>query len=89
MYCRIGIHNIYLKEFFHHISRNEYCFPGFLSPNFAGTNPRGVEITKEALTALVEDEGTKVVRIGWQRIEIKFNSYSRWVDLWREDRDEV
>ncbi|MEO0069078.1 MAG: ThaI family type II restriction endonuclease [candidate division WOR-3 bacterium] len=50
-----------------------------------GTNPRGVEITKEALAMLVEDEGTKFIPINWQRTEIKFNSYKRWVDYWRED----
>ncbi len=54
----------------------------------AGTNPRGVEITKEALTSLVEDTETKVIKINWQRSEIKFNPYKRWVDLWKEDRDE-
>jgi hypothetical protein len=72
------------KRIFDKIGRN-----GYIKLPKAGTNPRGVEITKEALTALVEDEETKVVRIEWQRIEIKFNPYSRWVDLWREDRDEV
>jgi hypothetical protein len=50
-----------------------------------GTNPRGVEITKEALSALVEDTDSKKIEINWQRTEIRFNSYKRWVDLWRED----
>lgn len=53
----------------------------------AGTNPRGVEITKEALVSLVEDSETKVIKINWQRKEIKFNPYKRWVDLWKEERD--
>lgn len=55
----------------------------------AGTNPRGVEITKEALMGLVEDSETKVIKINWQRREIKFNPYKRWVDLWKEDRNEL
>jgi len=55
----------------------------------AGTNPRGVEITKEALMGLVEDSETKVIKINWQRSEIKFNPYKRWVDLWKEDKNEV
>lgn len=50
-----------------------------------GTNPRGVEITKEALSALVTDSGCKRIEINWQRTEIDFNPYKRWVDLWRED----
>jgi len=49
-----------------------------------GTNPRGVEITKEVLLSLVEDSESKNIDIDWQRTEIDFNSYKRWVDLWRE-----
>lgn len=51
----------------------------------AGTNPRGVEITKEALSSLVEDSRSKCIEINWQRKEIDFNPYKRWVDLWEED----
>ena len=51
----------------------------------AGTNPRGVEITKEALSGLVENNESRRIVINWQRTKIEFNSYKRWVDLWRED----
>jgi hypothetical protein len=50
-----------------------------------GTNPRGVEITKEALSSLVKNRESKRIEINWQRIKIEFNTYKRWVDLWRED----
>jgi len=50
-----------------------------------GTNPRGVEITKEVLSRLVKDNESRKIIINWQRTKIKFNSYKRWVDLWRED----
>jgi len=50
-----------------------------------GTNPRGVEITKEALSHLVGDGESKSISIHWKRTKIEFNSYKRWVDLWRED----
>ncbi len=50
-----------------------------------GTNPRGVEITKEALSRLVRDKETKVVEIDWQRSEIDYQPYKRWVDYWREE----
>jgi len=49
-----------------------------------GTNPRGVEITKEALSNLVGDSESRSISINWQRTRIEFNSYKRWVDLWRE-----
>ncbi|MGQ9848207.1 MAG: ThaI family type II restriction endonuclease [Bacteroidales bacterium] len=50
-----------------------------------GTNPRGVEITKEALSSLVEDSMSRRIAINWQKIKVEFNSYKRWVDLWMED----
>lgn len=50
-----------------------------------GTNPRGVEITKEALSSLVEDALSKTIKIHWQRTKIDYNPYKRWVDYWRED----
>jgi hypothetical protein len=50
-----------------------------------GTNPRGVEFTKEALSNLVGDSESRSILINWQRTKIEFNPYKRWVDLWRKD----
>jgi len=50
-----------------------------------GTNPRGVEVTKEALLGLIRDSRTKSIPINWQKTNIEFNSYKRWIDLWKED----
>jgi hypothetical protein len=50
-----------------------------------GTNPRGIEFTKEALSTLVEDSESQSIVINWQRTEMYFNPYKRWVDLWREE----
>lgn len=50
-----------------------------------GTNPRGVEITKQALEAIVTDRESKAIEIYWQRKEIDYNPYQRWVDHWREE----
>jgi len=50
-----------------------------------GTNPRGVEITKEALLGLVNDSEAKNIEINWQRSKIDFNPFKRWVDLWSEE----
>jgi len=50
-----------------------------------GTNPRGVEITKEALEAIVTDKESKAIEIYWQRTKIDYNQYQRWVDYWREE----
>ena len=70
------------KKLFDRIGRKKY-----IKLPKAGTNPRGVEITKEALTGLVEDSDTKVIKINWQRSDIKFNPYSRWIDLWKDEND--
>lgn len=50
-----------------------------------GTNPRGVEITKEALSNLIADKESKGMVINWQKTKIKFNPFKRWIDLWKEN----
>ncbi|OGC75530.1 MAG: hypothetical protein A2145_05470 [candidate division Zixibacteria bacterium RBG_16_40_9] len=59
--------------------------PNYIKLPKPGTNPRGVEITKEALLNLVEDSQTKNIILEWQRTKIDFNPYKRWVDLWKEE----
>jgi len=51
----------------------------------AGTNPRGAEITKEALSNLVADKQCQRIIIEWQKVKIDFNPYKKWVDFWEED----
>jgi hypothetical protein len=51
----------------------------------AGTNPRGIEIQKKALVSLMEDEKSEKIIINWQKSDIKFNAYKRWIDMWKED----
>jgi hypothetical protein len=51
-----------------------------------GTNPRGVEITNEAINKLVEHPSTKKVEIDWSRDDtLEYNSYERWVEHWKEE----
>lgn len=68
------------KRVFERIGRRNY-----IKLPKPGTNPRGVEITKEALSTLIGDSDSKCIIIDWQKREIPFNPYKRWVDLWRED----
>ena len=58
---------------------------GYIKLPKPGTNPRGVEITKEALEAIVTDKECKAIEIYWRRKEIDYNPYQRWVDHWREE----
>lgn len=50
-----------------------------------GTNPRGVEITRESLTALINNENTYSIKLDWQRTKINYNPYKKWIDYWREN----
>ena len=50
-----------------------------------GTNPRGVEISKEALSLLARDNETKVIEIDWKKQDIAYKPYQRWVDYWSEE----
>lgn len=49
-----------------------------------GTNPRGVEITKKALELLATDKDTMFIDINWERREVMYNIYGRWVELWKK-----
>ena len=68
------------KRIFNEIGRENY-----IKLPKAGTNPRGVEITKEALTSLTEDKASRVIRICWQKKEFDYNPYKRWLDYWMEN----
>jgi len=68
------------KRVFDRIGREKY-----IKLPEPGTNPRGVEISKEALSGLVEDEMVKLIEIDWRRTKVDYNPYKRWVDYWRYD----
>jgi hypothetical protein len=57
---------------------------GYIKLPKPGTNPRGVEITREALEAIVTDRESKAIEIYWQITKMDYNPYQRWVDYWRE-----
>jgi dihydroorotase-like cyclic amidohydrolase len=38
----------------------------------------------DALLSLIEDKESKVISINWQRSEVDYNPYKRWVDYWEE-----
>jgi len=67
------------KKVFEKIGRE-----GYIKLPKPGTNPRGVEITKEALEAIATDKDSKAIEIYWRRTKIDYDPYQRWVDHWRE-----
>ncbi|OQB07641.1 MAG: hypothetical protein BWY18_00262 [Candidatus Cloacimonetes bacterium ADurb.Bin211] len=68
------------KSVFDKIGREKY-----IKLPKAGTNPRGIELTGEALDNLFKDQNSKSISIFWYRTEIFYNPYKRWIDLWMED----
>ena len=50
-----------------------------------GTNPRGVEISKDALEILTKDSKVMCIEIEWKRGEVNHGVYDRWIELWREN----
>jgi len=50
-----------------------------------GTNPRGVEYSKEALIRLMRDPQTRSTQIHWQRSKIEYKPYQRWIEYWRTE----
>jgi len=51
----------------------------------AGTNPRGVEVSREALDLLSTHPECYSLRLEWTRKKIAFDPYQRWLDLWKRE----
>ncbi|MCL2556764.1 MAG: ThaI family type II restriction endonuclease [Firmicutes bacterium] len=50
-----------------------------------GTNPRGAEISSEAIDLLLECEDTRVIEIEFIRGEIDYREvYTKWLDAWTD-----
>ncbi len=59
--------------------------PAYMKLPKHGTNPRGIEISKEALSLLLENEDTLSLKINWQRDKTLLKEpalYKRWIELW-------
>lgn len=50
-----------------------------------GTNPRGVEISKRSLSALMSSNKTRSIPIYWSRSKVEYNPYKRWVEYWSKE----
>jgi len=69
-----------LIETLHQIGRERY----FKLPK-AGTNPRGVEISTEALFFLANHPQSLKIPVQWTRKVTEFNPYERWLEYWQKD----
>ena len=51
----------------------------------AGTNPRGVEITANALRELANHHKALHIPVYWSKAVINFQPYQRWLELWEQE----
>jgi hypothetical protein len=51
----------------------------------AGTNPRGVEMSTEALEAITAHPKSIKIPLQWRRKEINYSPYQRWLEFWQKD----
>ena len=58
---------------------------GYIKLPKPGTNPRGIELSKEAMQEMINDNRTNVIDIAWEKVDIDFNPYQKWVDYWNEE----
>jgi len=58
---------------------------GYLKLPRQGTNPRGVEFAKEAMSAMVVSEKTRRIAIRWDVVQPEYDAYQRWIEYWRSD----
>ncbi len=64
---------------------NKYGIEFYFKLPKKGTNPRGVEISNQAITKLVEHSTTKRVDIKWNRDNsVEYNPYDKWVEYWQD-----
>jgi len=50
-----------------------------------GTNPRGVEMTNEAIRQLLNHKNTLSIPINWKKETINYKPYQRWIELWEQE----
>ena len=67
------------EEVFKKIGKDKY----FKLPK-EGTNPRGVEFGKEAISLMIENPKTLRIKIKWDKGDLEYNVYKRWVEYWNE-----
>lgn len=67
------------EEIFRNIGKNKY-----LKLPKEGTNPRGVEFSKEAINLMMENPQTLKIKIRWDKGDLKYDVYKRWVEYWNE-----
>ena len=67
------------QEIFKRLGRERY-----LKMPKAGTNPRGVEFSQDAIRAMTAHRSTLRIQINWKKEASEYDTYKRWIDYWAE-----
>lgn len=59
--------------------------PSYIKLPKAGTNPRGVELSGQALQKLLQHKDTLSILISWKKEIIDFKPFKRWIELWEQE----
>lgn len=51
----------------------------------AGTNPRGVELSGQALQELLQHKDTLSIPINWKKEIVDFKPFKKWIELWEQE----
>jgi hypothetical protein len=68
------------EEALSHLGRQRY-----MTLPKAGNNPRGVEITTEALNIIARHPDSRSITIEWHRLVVDYDPYDRWLEYWKKD----
>lgn len=67
------------QEIFKQMGREKY-----LKLPKPGTNPRGVEYSKEAIKAMLAHKNILRIQIDWKKEVSEYDTFKRWIDYWAE-----
>lgn len=67
------------QEIFKRLGRDRY-----LKMPKAGTNPRGVEFSQDAIRAMAAHRDTLRIQVNWKKEASEYDTYKRWIDCWAE-----
>ena len=66
------------QDVFNKLGRNKY-----LNLPKVGTNPRGIEFSREAISMMLNDKESLKITISWKRDDMNYDVYEKWVDQWK------
>jgi hypothetical protein len=74
-----------IPQFVQERTLNKFGRNKYLKLPKEGTNPRGVEISRSAISEMLNDKDVYHINIVWKKENIQYKTYKRWLDMWNEN----